>query len=92
MDSEKVDGKEAANKVVDGKVAYSKNAGSRKAGNRKVSGFLADFTLFLLLSSTKSCKECSSIYFQNKAYSSAYKRNIYGYAFYIKYIADYIAY
>ena len=62
-DSKEVDSKEAANKVVDGKVAHSKNIGSGKAGSGKVSRFLADFALFLLLLSTKSYKECSSIYF-----------------------------
>ena len=56
--SREADGEEADNKV-----AYNKNTGSKKAGSKKVSGFLADFALFLLLSSTKSFKECSSIYF-----------------------------
>ena len=51
MDSKEVDSKE-----VDGKVAYGKDAGSGKAGR-----FLADFTLFLLLSFTKSYKERFSI-------------------------------
>ena len=50
-------------KVIDGKVAYGKDAGNRKAGNEKVSGSSADFALFLLLLSTKSCKERFSIYF-----------------------------
>jgi len=39
----------------DGKVAYGKDAGN--------SGFLADFTLSLFLSSTKSYKERFGIYF-----------------------------
>ena len=55
--------REVDSKEVDSKVAYSKNAGSGKAGNRKVSGFLIDFTLSLLLLSTKFYKECFSIYF-----------------------------
>jgi len=50
-------------KVVDGKAVYSKDVGSGKAGNEKVGGLSADFALFLLLSSTKSYKECFSIYF-----------------------------
>ena len=50
-------------KKVNSKIAYSKNVGSEKAGSRKISGFLVDFVLFLLLLSTKSCKECSGIYF-----------------------------
>jgi hypothetical protein len=50
-------------KVVDSKVAYSKDIGSGKASSEKVSRFLADFTLSLLLSSTKSYKERLSIYF-----------------------------
>jgi hypothetical protein len=49
---------EVNSEEVDGKVVYNKNAGSGK-----VSGFLADFALSLLLLSTKSCKEYSSIYF-----------------------------
>ena len=55
--------READSEEVDGKVAHGKNAGSRKAGSKKVSRFLADFALSLLLSSTKSCKERSGIYF-----------------------------
>ena len=50
-------------KVADGKVAYSKDVGSGKVSSKKVSGFLADFTLALLLLSTKSYKERLSIYF-----------------------------
>ena len=50
-------------KVVDGKVAHGKYIGSGKAGSEKVSGSLADFTLSLLLLSTRSCKEYFSIYF-----------------------------
>ena len=46
--------READSKVVDSKVAYSKDIGSGKASSKKVSGFLADFALFLLLLSTKS--------------------------------------
>jgi len=46
---------------VDGKVAYGKDIGSRKASGKKVSGFLVDFALSLLLSSTKPYKECFSI-------------------------------
>ena len=63
MDSKEVDGKEADGKVVDSKVAYSKDIGSGKASSKKVSGYLADFTLSLLLLSTKSYKERLSIYF-----------------------------
>jgi len=48
---------------VDGKTAYSKDVGSGKAGSEKVSRFLADFALFLLLSSIKFCKECFGVYF-----------------------------
>jgi len=55
--------READGRVVDGKVAYSKDAGSGKAGSEKVSGFLADFTLSLLLLSTKPYKKRFSIYF-----------------------------
>jgi len=50
-------------KVVDSKAAYSKNIGSGKVGNKKVGGFLVDFTLSLLLLSTKSYKERFSAYF-----------------------------
>ena len=50
-------------KVVDSKVAYGKDIGSGKVSSKKVSGFLADFALFLLLSSTKSYKERLGIYF-----------------------------
>jgi len=50
-------------KVVDSKVAYSKDIGNRKISSEKVGGFLADFILFLLLSSTKSYKERFSINF-----------------------------
>jgi hypothetical protein len=55
--------REIDSKEVDSKVVYNKNAGSKKASSKKVSGFLADFTLSLLLLSTKSYKEHSSIYF-----------------------------
>jgi len=48
---------------VDNKVSYGKDTGSRKAGSKKVSGFLANFALSLLLSSTKPYKERFSIYF-----------------------------
>ena len=48
---------------MDGKVAYGKDVGSGKVSSKKVSGFLADFALFLLLLSTKSYKERLSIYF-----------------------------
>jgi hypothetical protein len=54
--------READSKVADGKVAYSKDVGSRKVSSKKVSGFLADFALSLLLSSTKPYKECFGIY------------------------------
>jgi hypothetical protein len=54
--------READSKVVDSKVAYSKDVGSGKASSKKVSGFLADFALSLLLSSTKPYKERFSIY------------------------------
>jgi len=46
---------------VDGKVAYSKDVGSEKADSKKVNGFPVDFTLFLLLLSTKSYKKHFSI-------------------------------
>jgi len=55
--------KEVNSKVVDGKVAYSKDVGNGKASSKKVGGFLADFTLFLLLLSIKSYKERFSVYF-----------------------------
>ena len=55
--------KEVDSKVVDSKVVYSRDIGSGKAGSEKVGGFLADFALSLLLLSTKSYKECFSIYF-----------------------------
>jgi len=55
--------REVDGEVVDGKVAYSKDVGSRKASSKKVSGFLADFALSLLLSSTKPYKERFGIYF-----------------------------
>jgi len=48
-------------KIVDSKVTHSKYAGSRNVGNEKVSKSLADFTLSLLLLSTKFCKECVGI-------------------------------
>ena len=48
---------------MDSKVAHGKDIGSGKASSKKVSEFLADFTLFLLLLSTKSYKERLSIYF-----------------------------
>jgi len=48
---------------VDGKVVYSKDVGSGGAGSEKVSGFLADFALFLLLLSIKFCKEHFGVYF-----------------------------
>ena len=46
----------------DSKVAYGKDVGSGKASSKKVSGFLADFALSLLLSSTKPYKERFGIY------------------------------
>jgi hypothetical protein len=49
-------------KVADSKVAYGKDVGSGKVSSKKVSGFLEDFALFLLLSSTKPYKERFSIY------------------------------
>jgi hypothetical protein len=55
--------REVDSKVVDSKVAYGKDIGSGKASSRKVSGFLADFTLSLLSSSTKSYKKRLGIYF-----------------------------
>ena len=61
--SRKVDGKEVDGKETDGKVVYSKDAGNRKAGSKKVRGFSADFALFIFILSTKSYKECFSIYF-----------------------------
>jgi hypothetical protein len=54
--------REANSKVVDSKVAHGKDIGSGKASSEKVSGFLADFALFLLLLSTKPYKERFSIY------------------------------
>jgi len=50
-------------KVVDCKVIYHKDIGNRKWGSEKVDGFFADFTLFLLLLSTKSYKKHFNIYF-----------------------------
>jgi len=50
-------------KVVDSKAAYSKDVGSRGASSEKMSGFLADFTLFLLLLSIKFYKEHFGVYF-----------------------------
>jgi len=44
-------------------VAYGKDAGNGKAGSKKVRGFLVDFALSILLSSTKFYKERFSIYF-----------------------------
>jgi len=55
--------REVDNKVIDSKIVYSKDIGNRKAGSEKMSGFLADFALFLLLLFTKFCKERFSIYF-----------------------------
>ena len=57
-DGEKVNGEE-----IDGKVVYSKDIGNGKTGSEKVRGFLADFTLFIFLSSTKFYKKRFSIYF-----------------------------
>ena len=48
---------------INGKVAYGKDAGNRRAGSKKINRLLVDFTLSLLLSSTKFCKEYFSIYF-----------------------------
>ena len=61
--SKETDGKEADGEETNGKVVYSKDIGNKKAGSEKVRGFLADFALFIFLSSTKSYKECFSIYF-----------------------------
>ena len=47
---------------MDGKVAYGKDIGSRKVSGKKISGFLVDFALSLLLSSTKPYKERFGIY------------------------------
>ena len=47
---------------MNGRVAYSKDIGSKKVSSEKVSGFLADFALFLLLLFTKPYKERFSIY------------------------------
>jgi len=55
--------REVDSKVVDSKVVYGKDVGSRKVSSKKVGGLSADFTLFLLLLFTKSCKERFSIYF-----------------------------
>jgi len=54
--------READSKVADSKVAYGKDVGSGKASSENISGFLADFALSLLLSSTKPYKERFSIY------------------------------
>jgi hypothetical protein len=53
----------ADSKVINSKVAYSKNIGSGKVFSEKISGYLVDFTLSLLLLSTKSCKERLGTYF-----------------------------
>ena len=55
--------REVDSKVVDSKAVYSKNVGNGKAGSEKVGEFLADFTLFLLLLSTKFYKKHFGIYF-----------------------------
>jgi len=55
--------REVDSKVVDSKIAYNKDVSNRKAGSKKVSGFLADFALFLLLLSIKFYKERFGIYF-----------------------------
>jgi len=44
-------------KVIDGKVVYSKDVDNKKINSKKVGGFSADFTLFLLLLSTKLYKK-----------------------------------
>jgi len=59
------DGKEADGEETDGKVVYGKDIGNGKAGSEKVRGFLADFTLFILLLFTKSYKERFGTYFLN---------------------------
>ena len=56
--SREADGKEADGEETNGKVVYGKDT-----SNEKVRGFLADFTLSIFLSSTKSYKEYFSIYF-----------------------------
>ena len=61
--SRKAESEEVDSKVVYSKVAYSKDAGSRKVVNEKVYRFLADFTLSIFWSSTKSYKEHFGIYF-----------------------------
>jgi len=50
-------------KVVNGKAIYNKNISSGKASNEKVSGFLADFALFLLLLFIKFYKKRFGVYF-----------------------------
>ena len=56
--SKEADSEEADGEETNGKVVYGKDIGSKK-----VRGFLADFTLSIFLSSTKSYKERFSIYF-----------------------------
>jgi len=56
--SREVDSKEADSEETNSKVVHGKDIGSEK-----VRGFLADFTLSIFLSSTKSYKERFSIYF-----------------------------
>src|ERR1700722_12305752 len=55
--SKEADSKEADGEETDGKVVYGKDV-----GNKKVCGFSADFALSIFLLSTKSYKECFSIY------------------------------
>ena len=55
--------READNKVINNKVVYSKNIDNKKASSKKISGFLVDFALSLLSSSTKLYKERFNIYF-----------------------------
>jgi len=54
--------KKANSKKADSKVVYGKDIGKGKVGSEKVRRFLADFALFIFLSSTKSYKERFSIY------------------------------
>jgi len=48
---------------VDSKAVYSKKAGNKKVGSEKISGFSVDFTLSLLLLSTKSYKKKTLVHF-----------------------------
>ena len=55
--------REVDSEEVNSKVVYGKDTDNKKAGSKKVRRFLADFTLFIFLSSTKSCKKYFSTHF-----------------------------